>query len=564
MRTIGYVLTAALGASLVPASALACGGFFCSSVPVDQSKERILFWVDDDLKTIEAHIQIFYQGSAESFAWVLPVASEPELFVSTDQLFTQLDWQTRPYFWLNYKEEGTCEWDYWYGGMEDADCGGGFCAPSAGAGGGGDRVEVISEAQVGPYETVVLRASSSDLLLDWLQENGYDLPDTLSPALSPYVASSSYFVALRLANDKDVGDIAPIGLRYTGDRANIPIQLTSIAATPDMRLEVYVAGPARAVPDNYLHVTINEAAIDWLGGGGNYDDVITLAADEAGGQAFATDFAGPVTGVSGVYTPGQFNTSLLRDTADPVEFLNQLLWQGFPRNGAMQNLLRVHIPMPQAAVDAGVTEQAFYNCLSCNAQYLEGFVFDPNAFVDDLEAIIIDPLIRAQRVFDSSQYISRLTSSISPVEMTVDPVFVFNGDMGDVPNYRRADLVFICGDGTPISEAPRRIDLADGRSILLPAQEWFDTYGVSQSEFLDALGTPAAATIEDTDESGAPVVLVDNSAEMRRLTQQHNDRVRGMYGDDGGCACGSSGSPLLWPVGLAALLAGVSRRRRAL
>ena len=42
------------------------------------------------------------------------------------------------------------------------------------------------------------------------------------------------------------------------------------------------------------HVQINEAAIDWLNRGSNYSDVVSQAADEAGGRAFATDYAGSV------------------------------------------------------------------------------------------------------------------------------------------------------------------------------------------------------------------------------------------------------------------------------
>jgi hypothetical protein len=48
----------------------------------------------------------------------------------------------------------------------------------------------------------------------------------------------------------------------------IPIVPTSVAASPDMGLAVHVLGQSRAVPLNYLHVQVNEAAIDWLLYGG--------------------------------------------------------------------------------------------------------------------------------------------------------------------------------------------------------------------------------------------------------------------------------------------------------
>ena len=75
--TLTRTAVAAL-ALLTSADALACGGFFCSSQPIDQSKERIIFGVDSREGTVETHVQIFYQGTAESFSWVLPtVPTQP-------------------------------------------------------------------------------------------------------------------------------------------------------------------------------------------------------------------------------------------------------------------------------------------------------------------------------------------------------------------------------------------------------------------------------------------------------------------------------------------------------
>ena len=91
---------AAFGLALfAPATAYACGGFFCQNAPMDQSAERIVFAIDEDTGTVDTHVQIFYQGTAEQFAWVVPAPAEPELFLSTDALFQQLQWQTAPIFW---------------------------------------------------------------------------------------------------------------------------------------------------------------------------------------------------------------------------------------------------------------------------------------------------------------------------------------------------------------------------------------------------------------------------------------------------------------------------------
>ncbi len=159
----------------------------------------------------------------------------------------------------------------------------------------------------------MLQATNAGVLVEWLQEQDYAIPSDLEPVLAPYLAEHQYFVALKLSSDKDAGDLSPLGMTYCGGAASIPIQLTSVAAIPDLPIEAFVLGPSRAVPDNYLHVRINEAAIDWYAGGTNYRDVVKRAADEAAGQAFATDFSGSTDAYEGrIWNDGMVDVASLR------------------------------------------------------------------------------------------------------------------------------------------------------------------------------------------------------------------------------------------------------------
>ncbi|MEO1481227.1 MAG: DUF2330 domain-containing protein [Myxococcota bacterium] len=522
--------------ALAPSTALACGGFFCSTQPIEQSAERIVFGVDAQDGTIETHVQIAYQGTAEDFAWVVPVPAIPDLFLSTDTLFQSLSSRTQPRFFLDARYDGQCEFDgcgtFGAGCFAEADAG-----SNSNANGGDDGVTVVAEENVGPYDTVTLQADSAELLLTWLQDNGYQLPDTLMPVLEPYVMASTYFVALRLSQNEGVGDLAPLGMRYAAATPMIPIQLTSIAASPDMRLEVYVLGEARAVPDNYLHVQINEAAIDWFTGGRNYNDVITRAADEAGGQAFATDFAGTTESLGAfLFAEGRFDTGALAQQSDPAAFVDGLLSQGFPRNTQMQGLLRKYIPMPAELVEDGVDERDFYNCLRCYSEALGSIVFDPVAFAAELEERVVAPLRDAQATFDRLPYLTRLTSSVSPEEMTVDPTFVFNRELGDLDNVRRATLIYECGAGTKLSEAQRRIELSDGTVIRLEPEATLFAAGQSSSDAISDLEAPAAAVIEQTGADGLPTTLEDNRPEIAARVDQHNNDVPRFEASGGTCA----------------------------
>jgi hypothetical protein len=554
MRTLLLGAATTLGL-LVTTDASACGGFFCSQVDVDQIGEQIVFGVDPGTGLVETHVQVAYQGSAEEFAWVVPVPEVPELFVSSDRLFQQLRARTRPQFQVETVYNGDCEWQW--------DTGWDFDGADPTADGplqGNDDeegVEVIEERNVGPYRTVVLRASSSQALLTWLQDNNYDLPDSLDPVLAPYVASESYFVALGLQNDRDLGDLKPLGMRYAATQPMIPIQLTSIAATPDMRLEVYVLGDERAVPSNYLHVQVNEAAIDWLSWGANYEDVITRAADEAGGHAFATDFSGSTAPFQGMlYAEGRFNTAAFNDVTDPVEAMNLVMNGAFPADGTTLGILRRFLPVPE-----GLDERSFYNCVSCYTEQLEGVTVDGTAMGAAFEEEVVAPLRDAQALFSRHSTLSRMTSSLSPVEMTVDPMFVFNPDMGDVSNVHTATVEYDCGDGPDIVDAERQVVLADGRTILLPPQSYFNSSDVTTSQFFEDTSVYAAAIVERTSESGLPEVIVDHSAEIDGMIRDNNDTIDDLFGGAGCGGCSHSGGPVGGLLGLFVLL-GLSRRKR--
>ena len=97
-------------------------------------------------------------------------------------------------------------------------------------------------------------------------------------------------------------DIAPIILDFQEQSPCVPLVLTQVAASPDMPVKAYVLGKERAVPTNWLHVTVNEKKLDWFSlqnnwwGGENLEDsyhtTLIDAIAEAEGHAFTTEFAG--------------------------------------------------------------------------------------------------------------------------------------------------------------------------------------------------------------------------------------------------------------------------------
>ncbi|MEQ1508642.1 MAG: DUF2330 domain-containing protein, partial [Myxococcota bacterium] len=422
--SLGFTLVRLL---LDPASA--CGGFACDggpTPPVLQSAERIVFGVDEEANQVEMHVQITFEGQAPDFAWIVPVPEVPELFVTTSQLFTQVALATFPTFTLRISDDGRCRED---NESTTKDTVGSYDAVASSGDDddySGFDVDVVGTQAVGPYETVTLRGDSSEDLLGWLNAQGYILPDTFEDVLAPYVSDGSYFVALKLAPDRTTGDLAPLGLRYPGVRATVPVQLTSISATPDMRMEVYLFGAGRGVPESYLHVRVNDAAIDWWTAGSNYPEVITAAANEAGGHAFATDYFGPTAKIGAFLTrePAQ---DVLRQIDDPY------MWVTVLRNELVTAPPEVFLVIAdQLHVDAATAAQ-IWQCPGCTSTYSVPDGFDPVLATDDLEARVLAPLRAAQRLLDDHPRLTRMTSSLDAVEMTVDPVFVMNHDLDDQP-----------------------------------------------------------------------------------------------------------------------------------
>ncbi len=174
-RRLWPILAGSASLSLAgPEAAKACGGFFCTTAPMDQAGERILFAARDGVVT--THVQIQYSGEAADFAWVLPVPSPPEIRVSRDELFSQLDFATSPIFSLDLDGAyDRCGYQ-----VEDFLGGCSTCAQTDGF-----PVEVVSRDRVGPYESVVITAEDAEAVVDWLTDNGYQLGDTGPELLSP-------------------------------------------------------------------------------------------------------------------------------------------------------------------------------------------------------------------------------------------------------------------------------------------------------------------------------------------------------------------------------------------
>ncbi|MCA9561085.1 MAG: DUF2330 domain-containing protein, partial [Myxococcales bacterium] len=449
-------------ATLAPTLAAACGGVFCNSgpgqPPVAQAGENIVFAPDGD--QMHMIVRLTWSGPPTEFGWLMPVPPDVEAAVAPEGLFVQLDQALTPFFVLRAVFQEGCG-DDGFGGMGGSPGAGG--QPGAGGSAG---VDVLARAPVGPYDMVVLRGDDFGAIEGWLRTNDFQVPNGAAAVMQPYLEMRQAFMALKLLPGTSGGDVVPVHLTFTSPTPAIPLRPTGLAADRDMPIRVHLLGPARAVPINYLHVQIDQARVDWSTGGDNYDDVVAVAVDDAGGQAFATDFAGtfrPVAprrlesatleAVAAARTVGE-----LRAVAD-----GDAVWYLINGPDTLRVLRAALDPNAEIGAD-DVLARLTCPWNGCGIPpSVDAVGLDGAALVERLEGEIFGPWERIDALFDAHPFVTRLTTRMDMDEMTVDPVFDFNPDLDRVSAQRQAFRFFRCAPGGGWDPVRGHIEFNDGR-----------------------------------------------------------------------------------------------------
>ena len=566
---------------LAPSEANACGGNFCdtgpTAMPVDQSGENILFVIDET--SVEAHIQIQIDTSteAEKFAWVIPVTALPEFSVGSEIFFDNILAGSVPSYGMQQNAD-FCGDAGDEGGGDPANSTGDEGLTGSGTGDGdGDPggPEVVFKGSVGVFDIAVLDGGTVEGVMSWLEANEYQQDPNAMPILGQYLEEEFLFVALKL-NDTKTENIHPITIKYDGTEPCVPIRLTAIAATDDMDIRTFFLDDARVAPKNYRHVLVNPLKLDWFNNADNYKEVISMAvdADEANGNAFVTEYAGPsnVISLAGVYS-GSWDSAPYAALVDsPVGVADLLFSQDLmfcdidwddtctPLHPLLQGILDEYIPVPD-----GVNPVEFWDCMECFAGQIDLDAWDAAAFAATLDERIIEPGFHATELVQQNPYLTRMYTTISPSEMNADPIFGVNTTLPDINNIRFATQTLHCDGSTTV-------ELPDGRQVLFApgaVLEWPD--------FQDEMPWD-----EDIDQEGmaenAPLIsLVDNTERIDELLEEYNnlqDSGENTGGDDAGaddvgmgsgCGCAVDERP----VGGALLgfmtlgIMGLVRRRRS-
>ena len=194
--------------------------------------------------------EIQYTGNPSSFAWVLPIAGQVTVGLSSDALFNQIDQITTvtvspPDVFCNNEES----------------------ASASGSSGGGDfdagGVTVVSQAVVGPYQTVQLSSTDPNALSNWLATNGYNIPSDIQPVISAYVSAGFDFLALKLVPGAGVSAMQPVRVTTPGASPVLPLRMVAAGVPPTVPITLFVVGEGRYAPTNFPAFTIDPSKLVW-------------------------------------------------------------------------------------------------------------------------------------------------------------------------------------------------------------------------------------------------------------------------------------------------------------
>ncbi len=259
---LGALFAASLFLPAAAPDARACGGCFHPPTPPTETgsvvtDHQMIFVASPQQTTL--YDMIKYTGSPASFAWVLPIRSTVNVGLSSDAVFAALDQVTRPN--ITPPPYPSCPVPANCGGCELVSTGSG--SSGTGSSGGGPPVTVLSQATVGPYDTVQLQSSDPAALSTWLTNNGYTIPTDIQPVIAAYVNEGFDFLALRLAPGQGIQAMRPVSVTSAGAGVALPLRMVAAGTGATVGITLWVISGGRLEAQNFQNFTIAPSDLVW-------------------------------------------------------------------------------------------------------------------------------------------------------------------------------------------------------------------------------------------------------------------------------------------------------------
>lgn len=242
-------------------------GFYVAKADASlfNNKSQVILVKDGNKYTVTMSSD--YEGELKDFAMVIPVPTvikRSDIRLVKQGLFETLDNYSAPRM-AEYYDDNPCN-NYLYDEMSMA-------PRSSGAAEGNVSkkadvmkeksygVKVEAEYNVGEYTILILSATESEGLKNYLTDNGYKIPQKAAKVLEPYIKNNLKFfvvkVNLEAAEKKEDKYLHPIQITYSTKKFMLPIRLGMANSNGDQDMIVYAftkTGRVEAV--NYRTVKV--------------------------------------------------------------------------------------------------------------------------------------------------------------------------------------------------------------------------------------------------------------------------------------------------------------------
>lgn len=190
---------------LVVVSAAVCGGvsyvLACcpaprSGKPVVNADQTVIILWDAATKTQHFIRKASFKSDGEDFGFLVPTPSQPELEESGNEAFPVLQKLTEPVVKVVTRGSGGRSGGVGCGCGDDAKLAKTSAPPPA-------QVKVLQEKEVAGFKAAVLKADTTEVLVEWLKNNGYAFSPEVAAWAKPYVGNEWKITAMKVAKAKE-------------------------------------------------------------------------------------------------------------------------------------------------------------------------------------------------------------------------------------------------------------------------------------------------------------------------------------------------------------------------
>jgi hypothetical protein len=230
---------------ITPIALAFCGFYVSKADGTLKNKTSQVIIVHDGNKNVITMYNDF-QGNFKDFAMVVPVPvvlQKKDIKVVEQQIFAALNEYSKPRL-VEYYDQNPCQQVMYEKEVAMS------AAPSLNGKVAGydarkkeSTVKIEAKYLVGEYDILILSAKESTGLRDWLNENGYKIPNGADEVLEPYIKSNLKFFVVKV-NEKEKKKLPgnflrPIQISFNSPKFMLPIRLGMANADGDQDLLVY-------------------------------------------------------------------------------------------------------------------------------------------------------------------------------------------------------------------------------------------------------------------------------------------------------------------------------------